>query len=178
MRGLIERAVERAAKVTEDFHGRRIKWVRDVDEPYSFRAVHAVLGRMVAIRFMFRGEVKEVNGFDKNTMLVTVPEATSLYILGGDQTIDLAALGLEPAKDDVYLGEAASIVYFTRKGFHDFEPTEYEHAFGEVDRRPDLLESWQRRRQGERPHLRYDALSRRLHLVGGAYTVHPEGIIH
>jgi hypothetical protein len=60
----------------------------------------------------------------------------------------------------VELGELASVTYATRKGSED---ADYMHDFGRSGR--------------GRPRLAYDPRSRRLHIIGGAYTVEDRGIV-
>ena len=67
-------------------------------------------------------------------------------------------------KDMIELGPCMYIEYYTVKGFHDFEPTNYWHLFGEEDE--------------IRPILCYDRLNKQLFLMGGNYTVKYEGIVN
>jgi len=91
------------------------------------------------------------------------PDGKQLYLVGGDQSVDLSDLGLD-ARDHVVLGEAERIVYRTSKAYHNFQPTDYVHRFAEDG--------------GERPILAYDTLNERLYFVGGSYQVKPEGIVN
>lgn len=152
-----------AAQLSEQFHGRPAKQARDYEQDQAVRRVLADLGRLLEItaetpdgqqlKLRFRG-----------VRLASSPDGGQLYFLGNDQEVPLEMLGLADGmpKDQVVIGEALSIVYHTQKGFHDFEPTDYEHEFGEES--------------GVRPTLCYDVLNRRPYLVGGNYQVRPEGI--
>ena len=88
--------------------------------------------------------------FKRSVHVAATPDGGSLYFVGGDQALNLHQLGLDKfmPKDHVAVGEVLKIVYFTSKAFHNFEPTEYEHAFGEEG--------------GELPVLGYDVRSRKL----------------
>lgn len=90
------------------------------------------------------------------------PDGRNIYFIGGDQSLDLGALGIASDKDMVELGPCNYIEYHTKKGFHDFAPTNYWHLFGEEN---EVL-----------PILCYDRLNKTLFLVGGDYTVKYEGI--
>jgi hypothetical protein len=61
----------------------------------------------------------------------------------------------------VELGRLEAITYSTKKGK---TRAHWEHAFGEEG--------------GKRPRLAMDARNRRLHVVGGDYTVEDRGIVN
>lgn len=92
------------------------------------------------------------------------PDGRNIYFIGGDQSLTLENLDIASDKDAIELGPCTYIEYHTVKGFHDFEPTDYHHRFGEED--------------GIMPVLCYDRLNRSLFLVGGNYSVRPEGIVN
>jgi len=150
-----------AAALTEAFHGRPAKKVTELSEIVSERAELADLGRLVSLELL-----GYKLPFDSNVRLASTPEGGSLYFVGGDQALDLASLGIEDAtgKDHMDIGQVKYITYFTSKAFHNFEPMEYRHKFGEDG--------------GELPLLCYDTLNEALYLVGGTYTVKPEGIVN
>lgn len=174
--------IERAKKVTEEFHGRPVKWVKDVADQYVFRPVHARLGEL---RELWVGDHEQAApikfGFKRPALGVT-PDCRSLYVLGGQQTFDVAGAGLVE-KDRVIVGPLVRVVYFTTKDFHDFEPTLYVHDFGVLeDGNEELLEPWQKDQVdedgfGPLPALSYDLLNERFSIDGGAYSVRREGIV-
>lgn len=159
---------EAAADLFEQFHGTPSTGSRTVRQEVEYPDKLALLGKLRRIDiFTATGEAVELD-FSGPVQLCCEPSGHSLYIIGGNQSVSLEDLPLAPAadlqKDHIYLGEAAFIVYETAKGFHDFEPTEYGHEFGEED--------------GELPQLNYDRKSRLLYFSGGSYTVKPEGIVN
>ena len=95
--------------------------------------------------------------------LACTPNGGQLYFVGGDQSIDLAALRIDAeGKDHADVGEVLLVSYLTKKGFHNFEPIEYGHNFGEDG--------------GILPTLHYDTRNKLLYLSGGSYVVTDAGI--
>jgi hypothetical protein len=178
-------AVERAADISREFHGREIRWQRDVEEQYVFRPVHALLGKLEALWIDAGGGKAFPVRFNRKTWLAVTTDRRSLYCLGGEQELDVSALGLpaEAVKDRMVIGTVVRVEYYTRKDFHNFEPTVYVHDFGVKDRDHEgLLEPWQEALVDERgnapkPVLIYDVLNERFELAGGAYFVRREGIV-
>lgn len=152
-----------AAALSEQFHGRPVEQVTAVAETVTERRELAELGRLVELVVARDGKAWSLKFENSDVRLASTPEGTQLYLVGGDQQVDLAALGLRPDRDHIVLGELLAVVYHTSKAFHDFEPTDYEHRFGEDS--------------GIRPLLCYDVLNRALYIVGGNYRVRPEGIV-
>lgn len=147
-----------AAVLSELFHGRPARSVREVASVEKEPDALADLGRLLELdvtapagarRLQFRGDVR----------LAADPATGQLLIVGGDQRLDLAALGVEEPRRYVLLGKLTRIVYRTSKAFHNFEPADYEHEF----RRP-------------LPSLAYDTVNRQISILGGGYEVRPEGI--
>lgn len=156
--------IEQAAAMSEAFHGRPAHRVRTVDEQNDSPKVLAELGALRKFTVETpHGDLVELK-FGKGVKLAANPKSHQLYIVGGDQSVDLEALdmGDEAEKDHAYLGEVARVLYHTKKGFHDFEPIDYDHEFGEEG--------------GRRPRLNYDCINSRLYVTGGSYTIEPEGI--
>lgn len=161
-------SAEPAAVLFEEFHGAPSTGSRAIRQEIEYPDKLALLGKLRRIDiYTATGEAVELD-FSGPVQLCCEPTGHSLYIIGGNQAIDLEALPLNPEadikKDHIYLGEAAFIVYDTTKAFHDFEPTEYGHEFGEEG--------------GELPQLHYDRKSRLLYFTGGSYIVKPEGIVN
>lgn len=155
-----------AAALTEAFHGRPVRKVRDVAELYHERLELADLGRLLELRVLVDDDYERTLQFSGNVRLCASGDGGQLYFVAGDQALDLPKLGLAKylPKDHVTVGPAAAIAYHTSKAFHDFEPTDYEHEFGEDG--------------GELPVLCYDVQSQKLYLTGGSYRVRPEGIVN
>ena len=100
----------------------------------------------------------------EHCLVVSTPDGSNIYFIGGDQSIDLESLGIASDKDFIELGPCTYICYHTVKGFHDFAPTNYWHRWGEEDK---IL-----------PSLVYDRLNKTLFLTSGNYRVRPEGIVN
>lgn len=158
----------RAAALSEKFHGRPARKVRDIEELVKSRIELADLGSMVSLDVIPLGknQRRQTIEFARGTRLACSPDGGQLYFVGGDQMIDLKALGLDYQlpKDHVTIGPATVIEYHTSKAFHDFEPTNYVHEFAEEG--------------GEEPILGFDTINQRLYLIGGSYQVRPEGIVN
>jgi hypothetical protein len=155
--------LEAAARLSEKFHGRPARQVRTVETMEETPSTLADLGglRELHVQTHRGGRLFE---FRKDVRLASTPDGRQLYIVGGDQELDLAGLSI-PERANAEIGEVARIVYYTRKGFHNFEPTLYVHEFGED-------------RGGRRPTLGYDAINHQLFFLGGTYSVRPEGIVN
>jgi hypothetical protein len=178
---------EQTARLARDFHGREVKWVENVVSHYVFRPEHAVCGELRELWLAGdrEGVAVPLTFTAPRPSLVVTPDARTLYIVGGDQSMDWRAAGIDEraVKDEMALGEVVQIAYLTDKAFHSFAPTIYVHDFGDTsDGSGDLLAPWQRRQMrpdgtGPRPLLVFDGLNEALKLVGGAYSVRPEGIV-
>jgi hypothetical protein len=154
-----------AAALSEKFHGRAVRKVREIVETVDEPTDLADLGRLVELQLLQGRHVRPLE-FRAGVRVGCTPDGGQLYFVGGDQEIDLAALDLKRwlPKDHVTLGPVARIAYFTSKAFHNFEPSTYEHEFGEE--------------RGVMPLLHYDVRNRKLYLTGGSYQVRPEGIVN
>ncbi len=155
-----------AQAMTEQFHGRPMRQVREVAERYETPTQLADLGRLVQLVVWLDEDRPVELRFRGNVRVACTGDGGSMYFVGGDQRLDLEAIGRAEylPKNHVRIGEVETIVYFTSKDFHDFEPMEYEHEFGEEG--------------GELPELAYDSLNQKLYLIGGSYTVRREGIVN
>jgi hypothetical protein len=93
------------------------------------------------------------------------PDGTQLYFVGGNQDVgELVKRGASLGFALVDLGECFQVEYVTRKRFDGFQLVNYYHEFGEET--------------GERPRLLWSPAHRKLYLVGGAYSIRPEGIVN
>jgi hypothetical protein len=165
-----------AAALSEQFHGRPARTVREIEELHEERETLADLGRLIGMRVwpdedwcIDLGRVEESapeSDSFRGVRLAASPDGGQLYFVGGDQALDLKKLGLDRylPKDHIAIGPVETIGYFTSKAFHSFEPTWYTHEFGEEG--------------GEQPILNYDVLNRKFYLTGGSYQVRPEGIVN
>lgn len=163
-----------ARELFEQFHGKESTGSRLVEIPDKSPTDLADLGKLIELSVWLDEDLLiDLNpkGNVRCTCRPTRDRAgelygSQIYFIGGDQSIDLAAIGLEngTAKDHLMIGPCQYIAYFTSKDFHDFKPSEYEHQFGEET--------------GELPFLGYDVRNQRVYLIGGEYRVERPGIIN
>lgn len=121
-----------------------------------------------------------------HALLTSNENGTQLYIVGGQQDLDLKALKIdgEAAKKDlVTVGQCWGICYRTTKKWSDKEveaDTEYIHIFGKKETKPkrggDLWEDAVPPPDAafytdEIPVLMYDRLNEKQALVGGSYKI-------
>lgn len=167
--------LERAAELYAAFHGKDPEKVLEGLQRTIVREDYAGLGDLVSLQIGEGADGYQISWPKKDRpLLASDPEAKQLYIIGGDHDMsdNLKQMGVAGKKDFVDLGEVSQIEYFTYKDFDNFEPIIYYHHFGEEDAKKNS------RQKPRRPRLMYDALNKRLHLVGGAYTIKRDGIIN
>jgi len=154
-----------AAELSEAFHGRPLERVTLLAERVKERTQLAELGELVELDIITpAGEQFALPFEGARVRLAASPKGGQLYLCGGDQQVDLDALGIEETgKDKVLLGVVDEITYHTAKALDDFQPHNYFHELGEES--------------GSRPLLIYDRLNRSLELVGGNYRTQPEGLV-
>jgi len=154
-----------AAALSEAWHGRPARSATDVIEQVHYHGVLTDLGRLKEITVMVTERKGQKIFFDSETRLCSSENGKQLYVVGGDQSLDLEALGIEgeeAEKDCVVVGEVHSIVYVTAKehlGKTDKEVGPYEHRLGE--------------NKGVMPILIYDTLNQELGFAGGSYFIDP-----
>jgi hypothetical protein len=160
-----EGGIDAAVRKFEEFHGKPPGKIIDYDEQTRYRANFAQMGKLKELRFDLDALNRDFPLKDfAGAQAVCTPDGSNIYFIAGNQRIDLGRLNISSDKDTVELGSCTYIKYHTVKGFHDFEPTDYWHRFGEVD--------------GIKPVLVYDQLNKSLCLLGGNYRVRPEGIVN
>jgi hypothetical protein len=161
-----------AAALSESFHGRDPETITTFEEEEHEHEWYAGLGDLVELK------VRTVSGLDATVefpegksrpVLASSEDGRQLYIVGGDQTLDLDSLKMSGEKwerDLMTIGEITEVTYRTEKGFDSFKPTDYFHHFSEEDKRH------------PKPTLLYDARSKALKIAGGGYKVEAPGIIN
>jgi hypothetical protein len=160
-----ESSIEEASQQFERFHGKPPSKILEYTQAMRYPEHYAELGKLIELRCWVDDDNPEFSFTSfGNCLVVCTPDGSNIYLLGGDQSIDLNAMGLSSDKDVVEIGPCMYISYRTVKGFHDFEPTTYWHEFGEED---DIY-----------PILCYDRLNQRLFLASGNYRIRPEGIVN
>jgi hypothetical protein len=154
-----------AAQLSEAWHGRPAKTATDHIDVIHYHGVLTDLGRLKEITVMVTERKGQNILFDKDTRLASSENGKQLYVVGGDQSIDLGALGIEgeeAEKDCVIVGPVYSIVYVTAK-FHlgkaDIQIGPYQHELAEDG--------------GEMPILIYDTLNQEVGFAGGSYFIDP-----
>jgi hypothetical protein len=179
-------AQRKAAELYERFHGTPSKEVIKVLEAEGISKTEAVklaalippeeyagLGDLIELRALTYGNDTssaarisfDPDNAKERVRVCSNPEGTQLYFIGGNQDVaELARAGADIGFAMVDLGECIYLEYRTRKAMDKFQAVNYYHELGEET--------------GERPHLLYSTAHKRLYLVGGAYTVKPEGIVN
>lgn len=168
------RNYEDATELFEKFHGKKAKRVTDTGLPTADYDDHPELGQLGRLVSLTIGDEEAEKPWKKKIEwkggeapeLAAEPGGKQLYIVGGSQDLDsfLESLPVDAKKAELDLGEAFRIEYFTQKKFDNFQPVTYYHDLGEET--------------GERPRVVYDRTKKRIHIVGGAYEVKPEGIVN
>lgn len=161
--------LEGSEQLYEEFHGRAATTVKTFVDREIVRSEFAGLGRLVSLVIVTLTGYKATIEFDKPDapLLSSSPDGRQLYIIGGDQSVNLAAFQMDSEewiRDRMVLGVIKKLTYHTRKGFHNFEPINYWHPLGEET--------------GVEPFLNYDTLNRSLEVAGGQYRIKPEGIVN
>jgi hypothetical protein len=149
-----------AAAAYQDFHGKPPASVITVDTPKHYHSVFAGIGKLEFLR-MAHGRVKAIE-FGKGTFLAENEKRTQLFIVGGDQSVNLRDFGITQPHETEILGEVAAVGYFTEKKHlvaKDGGKATYVHKFG-----------------SPRPVLVYDTRNKLLTVAGGGYTIPSEGI--
>lgn len=164
-----QEASSAAAAMYATFHGRdsgeTLRYVED--ERYEDNL--AVLGEMVEIKLETLGkkaQALEISFDGCHVLLTANPAGTQLYLVGGDQSVDLKAVGLtghQANKVDVALGIAVEITYRTQKAFDKFATIDYFHQTSEETK-------------DQYPVITYDTVNKTMKIVGGSYRVAAEGI--
>jgi hypothetical protein len=167
---------EIAAEAYREFHGKDPEKVFDVDTRMHY---HSVLAGMARLKFI---DVQRADGgittihFDKNTHLAENEHQTQLFIVGGDQSVNLKDFGISVPHEMQVLGKAVEIGYFTDKKHlisTDGGKGTYVHPFG-YTRNGNGREV--KVKQADPPTLIYDTRNKLLSFAGGSYTIKPEGI--
>jgi len=98
---------EAAAELSEAWHGRPAKSATDILETVHYHGVLTELGQLQELKVMVTSRKAQAIRFDEETMLCSSENGKQLYIVGGDQSLDLEALGIsgeEAEKDCVMVG--------------------------------------------------------------------------
>jgi hypothetical protein len=168
-----EDSLDSAATLYESFHGRPGTHNTEYVDELEIATDFAELGKLVELHVTTISKTpKDViitapspDGDAEDVVtLCSNPEGNQLYFVGGDQAIDLEALGFheDDIKPHTLVGVLRQLTYRTQKGFHKFQTVDYFHDLGEET--------------GVQPMLKYDPINRHLSVIGGQYQIKPEGI--
>lgn len=156
-------SADAAAAVSEAWHGRPAKTATKYDETLRYHGKLADLAGMVRLEILVSPTRVQKIDFQRNVRLGTNPGRTQLYLVGGDQSIDLKVFsitGHEAKKELVPIGPVYAITYWTAKqhlGRADKKAGPYRHVFAEHGQ--------------QAPILLYDTLNRTQLLAGGSYHI-------
>ncbi len=184
-----------AAKLSEKFHGRPAHTLDRVVEKHFYPDRLTKLGDLVRLVIDTPTGIVAALNFNvsdpkKIVHLAAIPVkngsgkviAKQLVLAGGDQEVNLKALGMDSPewiRDKMELGrlhdfpksaKEGSLVYQTKKRFNNFKLTDWWHRAGE--------ESQKAVGPAARPLVVYDHRNKHLEIVGGQYHVSEPGIIN
>jgi len=169
-----------AALAFEKFHGYPPTNFLVVDTPEHYHEYLPDIGELMELVIVPEGERKGIrlHGFAGTRLamneVLADPEGyfDQLFLVGGDQSVDVEVFGIESPHEQELLGKVVDITYYTVKTHlapRDGGEADYNHKFGE--------ESAKRRlRIAVSPTATYHMLNRNIQLWGGKYSIEEEGI--
>jgi len=150
-----------AEQLSEAWHGRKPQKVTVLDEELHVHSKLVDLGGMECLEICDENERYVIPiKFGHDVRLCSSEDGKQLYLMGGNQEVDVKPFGVEMDKDSVVLGRAHAITYYTAKmhlGREDKKPGPYRHVFGEEG--------------GVGPMVTYDCLNSLISLHGGTYEI-------
>jgi hypothetical protein len=167
---------EEAIRIAEDFHGRPVDQMIDVEEEEKYTEHLGVLGSLQRLDILSEdgGSYQSIEfdydpASDNNILVTSDPHGQNIEFVGGDQRFDWREIegAGESKKHLVLVGPVVEIDYFADKWHLGGSESEkagmtYFHKFGDEG--------------GALPWLVYDTRNEKLLFVGGDYTIEPEGI--
>lgn len=159
-----------AREMAEEFHGRAVEQVINIDELECEPSDYAVIGELIELRVQDEKNeyTLEFNNKD-GVILACDSEGKQLYFIGGNQNINDLLDDIETkhslSQRFLFVGYLSGIVYKTEKHHlsdSNGEVCEYDHNFGEQG--------------GHFPILIYDKLNEKMIIAGGTYDVRDVGI--
>jgi hypothetical protein len=160
-----------SAEVYEQFHGKPseqlTEYVYEEHEHENLAQLGELLSLTVVTTTGYEATIQAppLDGPATDVVqLCSSEDKMQLYLIGGDQCIDVSSLGFKNnmVKDLMLIGVIEQVEYCTEKKFHKFKPIDYYHKLGEES--------------GIKPVLLYDPISQLMKIAGGNYSVKPEGI--
>lgn len=160
---------ESSAALYETFHQKAPERIDEYEEHVHYHGWLAELGEMreIKVDLVYMDPPKQATiEFEPGTKLGCSEDGRQLYLVGGDQSLDLKALGFNRdwIRDYMLIGVLSELTYRTKKGFDKFEVIDYYHEVGEDT--------------GDLPILAYDNMNQQLMIIGGKYRVEHDGIIN
>lgn len=165
-----------ASDLFKTFHGVPSTGALDYEESFVEPDAYAELGDLIelwVIPIHGKGskaiKIEAPNpdevGPNEVVKLASSPEANQLYFIGGDQSLDVRAMGFTSREErsNMFIGVLAELTYRAKKKFHKLKLTDYYHKLGEES--------------GNEPILIYDAHSEKMAVAGGNYEVRDVGIV-
>lgn len=147
----------------QDTHGKLPQHDTVVETKLNYHKNLAGMGRLVELEICpTSGGLVLLKGFGKNCILALNESQTQLFIVGGDQSVDLRSFGIKDTHEKEVLGTCKSVTYYTEK-LHlidkDGGKGFYQHKF-----------------ESPRPFIVYDSRNKLLSFAGGGYSIPAEGI--
>lgn len=168
---------ELAERLAEEFHGRKARGEFEVTETETYDEFAGVLGYLARLGILDPAGTHQIPisfEYDPETprdnILLVATDEHNMEFVGGDQYFDwqdVEGASTSELKNLVFVGPVYQIDYWADK-HHLTGPKQqqdgmiYYHIFGETG--------------GELPWLIFDTRNTKLILVGGDYTIEPEGI--
>jgi hypothetical protein len=168
-----ESDTQAAAELYEQFHGveptGEVVYTETTEVPDSFAELGDLVELCVATVHGKDATIAAPDPEDGNLQtvvkLASSPDGRQLYLIGGDQSLDLEKLGFAESEErhHMLIGTLYQITYRTKKKFHKMRMTDYFHNLGEES--------------GLQPALTYNPYNERMGITGGNYLVKPEGVV-
>jgi len=155
-----------AAEASEEFHGTDAHQLLEVETEVFDHDNLGDLGELISMDIAsIDGGIVHLKNFE-GARLAQSPKGYpfQLFIVGGDQSVDLEEFGIDEPHELEVLGKLKRITYYTIKKHlgRDGGEANFKHKLGEVS--------------GKLPHVIYDVMNETLSIAGGGYTILPEGI--
>ena len=164
-----------AIAVSEEFHGRKVKAMIPVQEKRHYHKYLAELGELRKLVVLSRDGKHRVtlSKFD-GAILAANEDKNQLFIVGGDQSVNLNDFGIKNPHETETLGEVVKIEYFTDKEHLGDEGgvAVYTHKFRSTNDNG----KHKTVRMAEYPDLIYHLRDEHLEFSGGSYEIRAEGI--
>lgn len=164
-----------AIAVSEEFHGRKVKAMIPVQEKRHYHKYLAELGELRKLVVLCRDGKHRVtlSKFD-GAMLCANEDKNQLFIVGGDQAVNLNDFGIKNPHETETLGEVITIDYFTDKEHLGDEGgvAVYTHKFRSTNDNG----KHKTVKMAQYPDLIYHLRDEHLEFSGGSYEIRAEGI--